>query len=336
MKTRSSRVVSVVIILILLIILTSGCQENAKPTHAYTGNTNAPEKVKIGYSLLRISLPIFVAEEKGIFKKNGLKVDLEEFDTAQTLMDALIGGKIDVGGYTAFPITFSAQLRSKKDLYYATAMMEDDKHPISMFVVKKDSPISSIKDLKGKRIGILPTLAYKVWLETILKENGISPEEVTIKQISPAMTPFALQSGVVDAMFTNDPAVTATLHQGIGKLLYKGAIVPRYWGEPFPFGSFNMTKDFVKKDPQTAKKIVESLDEAIDYINSNQLEAKKMMAKFLPDDQKSFVENYPDALYIKSTEFTPSKLMKVVDLYRKQGIINGSIDLTNFDYRYTP
>ncbi len=300
----------------------------------YQDNVRAIEanNVKIGYSRLRISLPVFVAQEKGLFKKNGLDVELEMFDTAQPLADALCGGKLDVAGYTAFPISFSAQLRSKKDLYYATGLMEDDEHPISMFVVKKDSRIKTIGDLKGKNIGILPTFAYKVWLELILDKNGIKPDETTIQQIAPAMTPSALESNTVDAMFTNDPAVTTCVQKGIGKLLFTGAIVPKYVWSPFPFASFNMTREFVDKKPDTARQIVKSLDEAIDFISTNQQEAKRIMAKFLPDAQKPFVEHYPDAFFMKSSQFPLKELLKIEENYRNQGIIKERLDLSKSLY----
>ena len=335
MFTKGSKLISLGLIFSFIILLVTGCGTNVKPS----SNTTPPAentKVKIGYSRLRISLPIFVAAQKGIFKENGLDVELEMFDTAQPLMDALVGGGIDVAGYTAFPITLSAQLRSKKDLYYTTAIMEDDQHPISMLMVKKDSSISSIQDLKGKKIGILPTLAYKVWLEMILQKNGIAPNEVTIQQVAPAMTPSALESGLVDAMFTNDPAVTTTVQKGVGKLLYTGAIVPKYMWSPFPFGSFNMTKDFVDRNPDTAKRIVKSLDAAIDFINANPKEAKQAMQDFLPEEQKSFVASYPDSIFLKSTDFTSAELMKVATAYKEQGIISEPIDLSKLVYQYTP
>ena len=291
-------------------------------------NLHADEAVKIGYNQLRISLPVFVAQEKGFFQKNNLNVELEMFDTAQPMVDALCGGKIDVAGYSAFPIVFNAQLRSKKELYYSTVLMEDDAHPLSMFVVKKDSPIKTISDLKGKNIGILPTFAYKVWLELILQKNGIKPEDVTIIQVAPAMTPSALESKNIDVAFTNDPAVTTCIQKGIGRLLFPEAMVPKYMWSPFPFASFNMTREFVDKNPDTARKILRSLDEAIDFINTNQQEAKKIMADFIPEVQRPFVEHYPDAFFKKSTEFSVQDLLKIEEAYRDQGIIKDKLDLS--------
>ena len=296
-------------------------------------NAETLKKVKIGYSRLRISLPVFVAQEKGFFKENGLDVELEMFDTAQPLMDALCGGKLDVAGYTALPITFNAQLRSKKDLLYTTMLMEDDAHPISMFVVAVDSNIKSIKDLKGKRIGILPTFAYKVWLEIILKKNGIAPDEVIIQQVAPAMTSSVLETGTVDAVFTNDPAVTTCIQKGVGKLLINTAMVPKYMGMPFFFASFNINRKFAEKNPDITKKIVKSLDQAIRFINANQHEAKKIMAVFLPDAQKPYVESYPDALFIESKRIYIKDLLKIEKSYRDQGITKSRLDLSNSLYK---
>jgi ABC-type nitrate/sulfonate/bicarbonate transport system substrate-binding protein len=70
-----------------------------------------PKTVKIGYSKLRTTLPVFVAETQGLFKKHGIEAQLIPYDTAQPLMQALIPGSIDLGGYTALPITYSAMLR---------------------------------------------------------------------------------------------------------------------------------------------------------------------------------------------------------------------------------
>ena len=292
------------------------------------------EKVKIGYSQLRISLPIFVADQMGYFKENGLDVELEMYDTAQPLMDALCGGKLDVAGYTAFQITMTASQASGTDLYYSTALMEDNDHPISVFIAKPDSGIHTIADFKNKKIGILPTLAYRAWVEMILKENGIL-DDVVIENVAPAMQGSALESGTVDILFTNDPAATTIVQSGIGQLLFDGAIVTDYTWSPYPFASFNMTKEFVDNNTDIAKKIVKSLDEAITYIQANQDDAKKMMANYLPDGQKQYVESYADALFIPSTEFTSKDLEKVATSYYEQGSITESIDLQNRAYPYT-
>lgn len=213
------------------------------------------ENITIGYSALRISLPVFVAQDKGYFKEAGLNVKLERFDTAQPLMQSLVSGKIQAAGYTALPITYTAMLRGKTDLYFVTSMLEDQSHRISYLIIPKNSTENfSYADLQGKKIGILPTVAYKVWLEEILKSKGVDPKSVEITQLDPTLQAAALKTKQVDALFTSDPVATTVLQKGLGRLISNEVEVPRTFGEPFIFGSFNIRKDFADKNPEGTPK----------------------------------------------------------------------------------
>ena len=287
-------------------------------------------EIVIGYSALRISLPVFVAQEKGYFSDEGLHVKLERFDTAQPLMNSLVAGNVQVAGYTALPITYNAMIRSKTNLYFITAMIEDQQHRISYLIVPKDTPETfTISNLRGKKIGILPTVAYRAWIEEILRKNNVNPSEIEIVQIAPALSPSALQSGQVDALFTNDPAATTVLRQGIGKLLSNEVEVPKYLGEPFLFGSFNIRKDFADANPEITKRIIRALDKAVEFVNKNPAEAKQMMKKYLHESQQPYVDFYPDALYQPTYEVNPKDFQKVADQYLNIGIINKPLKVGN-------
>jgi ABC-type nitrate/sulfonate/bicarbonate transport system substrate-binding protein len=54
-------------------------------------------------------------QSRGFFAEQGLKVKLVRFDTAQPLMQSLVAGNLQAGGYTALPITFTAMLRGKTE-----------------------------------------------------------------------------------------------------------------------------------------------------------------------------------------------------------------------------
>ncbi len=285
-------------------------------------------RVTVGYSALRISLPIFVAKEKGFFDAEGLDVVLERFDTAQPLMNSLVAGNISVAGYTALPITYNAMLRSKTDLYFVTSMLEDQRHRISYLIVPSDTPRDfAISDLRGKKIGILPTIAYKKWIEEILRKNNINPIEAEIIQVAPALSPSALESKQVDALFTNDPSATTVLQRGIGRLLSKEVEVPKYLGEPFLFGSFNIRKDFADEYPEITKKIISAMDKAVVFVNENPAEAKEMMKKYLHESQQPFVEFYPEALYQSTTEVNARDFQNIANQYFEIGIIQEPLDV---------
>jgi ABC-type nitrate/sulfonate/bicarbonate transport system substrate-binding protein len=211
--------------------------------------------------------------------------------------------------------------------------MEDQSHPVSMMIIRDDSGINSISELAHKRIGILPTRAYEVWLRSILSKNNVDPNDVIIQQIPPALQPQALMTGSVQALFTNDPGATNTLsHQG-AKLLVKGAIVPQYTYEPFYFGSFNIRKDWAAKNPDTVVKIAQALNDAIDIINSDQAYAKRLMPKFVDSKLELISDRYPDSLYWKTDKVANADLKRIYDYDISTNIISTPLSLDGSQYR---
>lgn len=293
------------------------------------------DKVVIGYPTLRIALPVFVAQEKGYFKEQGLNVELQKFETAQPMMDALVSGSISIAGYTALPITFSAMARSKTNLLFLSGIYEDDSHPISILIVKNDSSIKKIQDLKGKRVGILPTRAYEVWLQKILAANQVDPNDVIIQHIAPNMQVDALGSGTVDALFTNDPAATITIAKGVGVPFTTEALVPKATNmTPFYFGSFNISERYAKENPEIVKRIAIALDQAIDYINSNPDSAQLAMMKFLPEPQQKFVSKFPKSYFKKVNEVSNEDLLKLKSYYLIEKVIPIDFNINNLQYNY--
>jgi len=316
----------------IIILIISGCV--SKDTKE-NGRANAVQtNVTIGYSALRISLPVFVAYENGYFEEEGLNVKLERYETAQPLMEALVSGEVDIAGYTALPITFNCMLKSNKELYFVTAMMEDQDHIVSYFLVPANSDEDiNIADFKGKKIGILPTVAYKLWLEIILKENGVDPDDVQIVPIAPLVEQDALRIGEIDALFTNDPAATKAIKDGIARKISNEALVPKYLGEPFIFGSFNIDKTFAENNPKIVKKIVKALDRAVQFVNEEPFLAKQAMEHFIHGQPKAYVEFYPDSYYKRSTEVTGEDFQKFSDMYFKLGIIPTKLAVEELSYK---
>ena len=315
---------SVVIVLGAAYFLLRGSPDD--PTDPAT-EVASDECIDIGYSRLRISLPVFVAQEKRMFENVGLNVCLEQYDTAQPLMQALIEGEIDIAGYTALPITYNGMIRSGKKLRFVSAMVEDQEHRISYMLVSADSDIDNLDDLTGKRIGILPTIAYQKWAEAILTDAGVDLSTVIIQQIAPNLQPQTLQSGGVDALFTNDPAATTAIQLGVARELNDLVEVPAVFGEPFIFGSFNVSDDWANANPEKYNALVKAIDNAIAFTNSHPDEAKEAMKPYLPEAFQPHVQSYPDALYFSTDQVTQTMFDETVETYLELGMIPGPLSL---------
>jgi NitT/TauT family transport system substrate-binding protein len=267
----------------------------------------------IGLSTLRISLPVFVAEQHGLFVKHGIDAEVRRFDTAQPLADELGAARIDAGGYVAFPILFRPGAPAPKVRVF-TAIIEDAAHPLSYLLVKKGSGLRGVAALRGKRIGILPTAAYGRWLEAILRHDGLGPEDVSIVPLAPPLEVDALAGGGVDALFTGDPMATAALARGLAEPATDTPDVPRVLGDPFLFGTFAVTEDFALKHPAPARALADALDEAITMIAADPAVGTAAMKPYVREIERPFVDRYPPARYLRSGEMSAAQLDRALEL----------------------
>lgn len=301
------------------------------------------KEIVIGYPHLRIALPVIVAYENDYFNEVGLQnVSLKSYITAQPMMDAIISGKIDLGGFCALPITFGAMAKSNQELLFLGGMYEDENHPISELIVKDTINIKSIKDLEGKRIGILPTRAYEVWIQDILKYNNVDLEKVTISYIKPNMQANSLNNGTVDALFTNDPAATIVKSKGIGYKLGSNLVPGTTKFSEFYFGSFNVRRDYYDNSKEDVIKIAKAIDMAIDFINQNPKEANLIMGKinektkkpYLPKAFSEIVSYFPDSKFKKVNETMETNLIDLKKYYLEKKILPKDINLNGVQLKY--
>jgi len=254
----------------------------------------------IGVSTLRISLPVFVAEQHGLFVKHGINAEVRRFDTAQPLADELGAARIDAGGYVAFPILFGPGAPPPKVRVF-TAVVEDAGHPLSYLLVKKGSGLRGVAALRGRRIGIL-------------RHDGLRLEDVSIVPLAPPQEVDALASGGVDALFTGDPMATAALARDLAEQATDTPDVPRVLGEPFLFGTFAVTEDFAQKHPAQARALADALDEAINMISADPAVGRAAMKPYVRESERLFVDRYPAARYLRSREIGPAQLDHALEL----------------------
>ena len=265
------------------------------------------ERVVIGVPLLRISQPVFVAQSRGLFKKHGLEVELKHFDTAQPLADELAAGRLDAAGYVALPILFSRE-GGPPPVRVVTAIIEDDTHPLSFLLVKADSGLGSVSQLAGKTVGILPTLAYRRWLEAVLRHHGLDPDTVTVTPLAPQLQLEALTGGGIDALFTGDPMATAGIARGIARPLRPGAEVPAALGAPFFFGTFAVSESLATTRPRAVTALVAALDEAIALLEADDQVGRTALASALREADRASVSKAPPTKYLSSGEVTVEAL----------------------------
>jgi ABC-type nitrate/sulfonate/bicarbonate transport system substrate-binding protein len=256
---------------------------------------------------------------------------------------------VPCGGFVAFPIALHRHARSRP-LHYACAVAEDMNNPISFLLVRKGSGIRSIEDLVGRRVGVLPTKAYREWLKVLLARAELGYHQVKldktckcmetcaaskfpiermvhIHDVLPHETAAALRSGRIDAIFTNDPGVTDAVRSGVADILGDRPILPSLLGSPFLFGSFVFDSDFVADRPDEARRIVAALDEGVRFCQQDPAEARRMAATYLPPSCADLREGLGRPVFLTSREVDAARLQATMDLLADGGMIGGRVEI---------
>ncbi len=166
----------------------------------------AAEPLKIGYSDWPGWVAWEVAIEKGWFKEAGVDVDFEWFDYVAS-MDAFAAGKLD-----AVAMTNGDTLVTGASGGQGVMIIVNDYSNGNDMIVARPG-ISSVKDLKGKKIGVEVGFVSHLLLLNALEAAGLTESDVELVNVPTNETPQVLASGDVDAIVAWQPSSGQALAQ---------------------------------------------------------------------------------------------------------------------------
>lgn len=312
---------AILCVLMFFLAAITGCQQKEEQ-----------KVVKIGYLQLAMSLPTFVAQEKGFFTDEGLQVELIPFNSATNIIEALMSNRIDANcGSSSTGHWFPAQTAPdafKFFLMFGTDSKEADN--TFVVVVKKNSDIQDFKDLKGKKVATFPG-ATNVSLAKICIRTQINPDEILFTVLAPPDMPPALAAGNIDAFFSPEPLGMMAVGKGVGRYLMKSPLTLLNLENGVPGGAFSFTTEFLNDNPKTAKKVKKAIEKAVDYIRDNEKEVRPYIAKYtaLPEP---VAMRLPLDKWMKLSEYNKTAGQEYFDLLYKEGAYKTKVDTTKLYY----
>lgn len=245
-------------------------------------DTQEPLSMRVGYLPLLVNLPLFTALENGYFDKYGLTVEAVEAQSPNHIVEGIISGSLDGAGVLAYPILFAAEEKSPGEIKIFFSGDETEEEFVASILVRNDSEISSIEDLKGKKIGVYTGLVQVLFLKAILTGMGLDPEkDVIIEQIEPRLQLQGLQAGHYEVLSTVEPFPTIAVSQGLAKVLVENPRV-KYVQNPFPSVATAISAEFLEKNPKATRAYLRAYRDAISFIRSNPEKAKSYLVKYTP------------------------------------------------------
>jgi NitT/TauT family transport system substrate-binding protein len=253
---------------------------------------------------------------KEIGPKCGIKVEESTFAKGLDVMQAIIAGELDVGA-TASEAAISG--RAKGVPIYVVAGFATGG---ARLVARSDAGIKSVKDLKGKKVGVTRGSIQEVLLAAELAQNGLTSADAPGKDVQIIYLSYpdlnqALMGKNIDAIMQTEPQASQALNKGFGVEVMKPYDTPI----GSPVRTLVMTEKFYKERRPLAEKFMRCFVEATKTFIDNKATAQKYVTQTIFKGQIT-ADDFNDAIgnSAYTYDITPAHIQVTTDVMFKQGI----------------
>lgn len=262
---------------IAITALAAACGSSTPASTPATGPSSAPGS-SAAAKVTSLSMGIepwlgygawYIAQDKGYFAQNNLKVDIVNFQEDADIDAAYASGKVQVANIA----TNTLLQLSARDIDLSAVLLEDESMTADAIIAPKD--ITSVKDLKGKSVAFEQGTTSDVLLNHALQENGMTIADVNVTPMAAANVGSAMLAGKADIGVTYEPYLDTVLKAGDKfHILYSAGEDPGLISDVLV-----AHPDYAKANPEVVKALVRSWGQAVDFYNAHTDEARAIIAK---------------------------------------------------------
>ena len=305
--------------------LSTGCARNVQSdASTTTGQTVVKYGYQPGYA------QTVIAHQKGFYTEElGGDVDIQlvKFQSGPSLVTALTSDQLDFGQVGDQP---SIQAKANHvDLKIIGKFLSSDK--INGLIVRADSDISSISDLKGKKVGVTVGSTGQQLLYIYLDSVGLEPSDIQQVNLQPGDIVSSITFRNIDAAVTWEPYITLTAQQGTTRQIADGT---GYKNEVDVVIGRNA---FLQQHPDIAVGILKAQDEAGKWITENPDEALTLVAEDAGLD-RSVLQPIFSKVAVDDVSLTDEDIQSISDSIAfsvTYGLISTAFDAQDFiDVQY--
>lgn len=225
----------------------------------------ATEKTTIKFAVLPIldSLPMYVAQQEGLFEKYNLDVELVPVSSGPERDQLVAANQID--GMINEVLTTILNNRTNKNVVivrYARAATADT--PLFSIVASAKSGITSVDQLKGVKIGISEGTVIAYLTDRMLQAEGFTQNDITtvaVPKIPDRVT--LISNGELDAGTMPEPVASLLALQGAAIVLADNKY-PEY-----SHSSIAFRNAYIESNPDAVKAFLAAIEEAVVTINAD-------------------------------------------------------------------
>ena len=262
--------------------------------------------------------PIIIAEKNGYFEQEGVKVKIQEPGDPNLPPKLVAAGDVDLAVYYQPSLTHG--VTTGMPLAWAGTLVAT---PLDGIIVLEDGPIQSLKDLKGKTIGLSIHGNEKAFLDTVFKPHGFGAEEVKLVNVGWNLS-SSLLTGRVDAIigaYRNFELNQLELEGKQGKMFYfEEHNIPAYDELIFIANS-------EKHDKEAIQRFLRGVELGAQFIINNPEKSWEMFKDYNPKqldnelNKRAWIDTIPH-LALRPAARDVGRYQRFSDFLKKYGLEN--------------
>lgn len=284
--------------------------------------TEAAEHLRIGYQ--KSSTLISLLKSQGTLEKaladQDIKISWHEFPNGQPLLEALNVGNIDLSADVADTVPVFAQAAGADLAYFA---QEAPSPSAQAIIVREDSTIKTLADLKGKKVAVTKAAGVHYLLIAALNKTGLKFSDIEPAYLTPADGRAAFENRKVDAWVTWEPFLSGAQQQLPTRILSDGKGLADYQRY------YLTSATFAKSHPQVLQTVFAELVKTGDWLRANPRQAAEILGPLWGNLDPDIVEKANAKRSYQVRLVQPDSLVeqqKIADAFYGASLLPTSVD----------
>lgn len=283
---------------------------------------NAAEQLRIGYQ--KSSTLISLLKSQGTLERaladQDVTISWHEFPSGQPLLESLNVGNIDLSADVADTVPVFAQAAGADLAYFA---QEAPSPHAQAIVVREDSPIRSLADLKGKKVAVTKAAGVHYLLIAALAKAGLKFSDIEPAYLTPADGRAAFENRKVDAWVTWEPFLSGAQQQLPTRILADGEGLADYQRY------YLTSASFARNHPQVLQIVFAELVKTGDWLRANPRQGAEVLGPLWGNLDPAIVEKANAKRSYQVRLVKPDSLaeqQKIADAFLAAGLLPKAVD----------
>jgi NitT/TauT family transport system substrate-binding protein len=299
----------------LALVLTA-CGGDGDSTSSDGGRTT----VRVAALPLSDCAMLYIAQNRGLFEKEGLDVRVQQIQQSLQALPALSKGQIDMVASANYVTYFQAQDQGTLDIRIVAEAIRAAPRMMDV-LVPKDSDIKTLADLAGKKLAVnVLNNVQSLTFNEILAKHGVG--RPVYRQIPFPQMGAALDKGQVDAVHAVEPFDSSIQDESGARVLVDGSSAPV---ESIPLSGYLTTERFAGKNADALARFQRALKAAVKLADAD----PSLVRAVLPTYTKVTKEQAEKIdLPVYPATMDGTQLARLTELMEKQKMLKNPIDPT--------